>query len=360
MAYLRLIINPKDEESLKRIINYPARGIGQSTLDKLIFFSNENNISIYESISDSNKIKSIFNKGVLEKLSKFYYLIEMFRIENQKLNAFEICDLVFKKSGIIQELKKDFTPESLTRIENIEELLNGTRDFIEGQLELADADTSLANFLQDISLATDFDINNNYENDEVSLMTIHLSKGLEFPYVFIVGLEEDLFPSALSLNSRSELEEERRLFYVALTRAEKQAFISYTLSRYRWGKIVDVVASRFIEEMDTEYLEFNNNDAGFFTSYGGTQKKEKKINSLTKIYSINNKRLKTINNVGKISDFSVQNNSLKINEEVSHERFGYGIIIGIDGKGKDKIASIDFKGIGVKKLLLRFAKLKTI
>ena len=360
LAYLRLIINPKDEESLKRIINYPARGIGQSTLDKLIFFSNENNISIYESISDSNKIKSIFNKGVLEKLSKFYYLIEMFRIENQKLNAFEICDLVFKKSGIIQELKKDFTPESLTRIENIEELLNGTRDFIEGQLELADADTSLANFLQDISLATDFDINNNYENDEVSLMTIHLSKGLEFPYVFIVGLEEDLFPSALSLNSRSELEEERRLFYVALTRAEKQAFISYTLSRYRWGKIVDVVASRFIEEMDTEYLEFNNTDAGFFKSYRGTQKKEKKINSLTKIYSTNNKRLKTINNVGKISDFSVQNNSLKINEEVSHERFGYGIIIGIDGKGKDKIASIDFKGIGVKKLLLRFAKLKTI
>ena len=360
LAYLRLIINPKDEESLKRIINYPARGIGQSTLDKLIFYSNENNISIYESISDSNKIKNIFNKGVLERLSKFYYLIEMFRIENQKLNAFEICDLVFKKSGIIQELKKDFTPESLTRIENIEELLNGTRDFIEGQLELADADTSLANFLQDISLATDFDINNNYENDEVSLMTIHLSKGLEFPYVFIVGLEEDLFPSALSLNSRSELEEERRLFYVALTRAEKQAFISYTLSRYRWGKIVDVEASRFIEEMDTEYLEFNNNDAGFFKSYRGTQKKEKKINSLSKIYTTNNKRLRKINNVGKISDFSVQNNSLKINEEVSHERFGYGIIIGIDGKGKDKIASIDFKGIGVKKLLLRFAKLKTI
>ena len=360
LAYLRLIINPKDEESLKRIINYPARGIGQSTLDKLIFFSNENNISIYESISDSNKIKNIFNKGVLEKLSKFYYLIEMFRIENQKLNAFQICDLVFKKSGIIQELKKDFTPESLTRIENIEELLNGTRDFIEGQLELADADTSLANFLQDISLATDFDINNNYENDEVSLMTIHLSKGLEFPYVFIVGLEEDLFPSALSLNSRSELEEERRLFYVALTRAEKQAFISYTLSRYRWGKIVDVEASRFIEEMDTEYLEFNNNDASFFTSYGGTPKKEKNINSLSKIYTTNNKRLKTIDNVGKISDFSVQNNSLKVNQEVSHERFGYGIIIGIDGKGKDKIASIDFKGIGVKKLLLRFAKLKTI
>ena len=357
LAYLRLIINPNDEESLKRIINYPARGIGQSTLDKLIFFSNENNISLYESIKDLEKLINIFNKGVLERLSKFYYLIEMFRIENQKLNAFEICDLVFKKSGIIQELKKDFTPESITRIENIEELLNGTRDFIEGQLELADADTGLANFLQDISLATDFDIKNNYEMDEVSLMTIHLSKGLEFPYVFIVGLEEDLFPSALSLNSRGELEEERRLFYVALTRAEKRAYISYTLSRYRWGKIVDVEASRFIEEMDTEYLEFNNNETTFSAVYTGPLKKEKKTNN---VYSSNIKRLKSLNNIGKISDYSIQNNSLKVNQKVSHERFGFGIIIGIEGKGKEKIASIDFKGIGVKKLLLRFAKLKTI
>ena len=357
LAYLRLIINPNDEESLKRIINYPTRGIGQSTLDKLIFFSNENNISLYESIKDLEKLINIFNKGVLERLSKFYYLIEMFRIENQKLNAFEICDLVFKKSGIIQELKKDFTPESITRIENIEELLNGTRDFIEGQLELADADTGLSNFLQDISLATDFDIKNNYEMDEVSLMTIHLSKGLEFPYVFIVGLEEDLFPSALSLNSRGELEEERRLFYVALTRAEKQAYISYTLSRYRWGKIVDVEASRFIEEMDTEYLEFNNNETNFSAIYTGSLKKEKKTNNG---YSANNMRLKSLNNIGKISDYSIQNNSLKVNQNVSHERFGFGIIIGIEGKGKEKTASIDFKGIGVKRLLLRFAKLKTI
>ena len=357
LAYLRLIINPNDEESLKRVINYPARGIGQSTLDKLIFFSNENNISLYESIKDLEKLKNIFNKGILERLSKFYYLIEMFRIENQKLNAFEICDLVFKKSGIIQELKKDFTPESITRIENIEELLNGTRDFIEGQLELADADTGLANFLQDISLATDFDIKNNYEMDEVSLMTIHLSKGLEFPYVFIVGLEEDLFPSALSLNSRGELEEERRLFYVALTRAEKQAYISYTLSRYRWGKIVDVEASRFIEEMDTEYIEFNNNDTIFSPVNPGSLKRGKKINN---VYSTNNKKLKSLNNIGKISDYSIQNNSLKVNQKVSHERFGLGIILGIDGKGKEKIASIDFKGIGIKKLLLRFAKLKTI
>ena len=360
LAYLRLIINPKDEESLKRIINYPARGIGQSTIDKLVFFSNENNISIYDSISNLEKLKNIFNKGILERLSKFYYLIEMFKIENQKLNAFEICDLVFKKSGIIQELKKDFTPESITRIENIEELLNGTRDFIEGQLELADSDTSLANFLQDISLATDFDINNNHEMDEVSLMTIHLSKGLEFPYVFIVGLEEDLFPSALSLNSRSELEEERRLFYVALTRAEKRAFISYSLSRYRWGKIVDVEASRFIEEMDTEYLEFNNNEITFSSLYGRSLKKEKKISSINNIYSTNNKKLKKINNIGKISDFSIQNNSLKVKQRVSHERFGFGVIMGIEGIGKDKIASIDFKGIGIKKLLLRFAKLKTV
>ena len=359
LAYLRLIINPKDEESLKRIINYPARGIGQSTIDKLIFYSNENNISIYESISNVDKLNKKFNKGVLERLTKFYYLIEMFKIENEKLNAFEICDLVFKKSGIIQELKKDFTPESITRIENIEELLNGTRDFIEGQVELADADTSLANFLQDISLATDFDINSNNETDEVSLMTIHLSKGLEFPYVFIVGVEEDLFPSALSLNTRSELEEERRLFYVALTRAEKQVLISYSLSRYRWGKIIDVEASRFIEEMDPEYLEFNNNDLKFYKNNRVTYKKDKERKPITDINSFKNKNLKNINNLGKISDFSRQNNSLKINQKVSHERFGLGIILVIEGEGKDKIASIDFKGIGVKKLLLRFAKLKS-
>ena len=361
LAYLRLIINHKDEESLKRIINYPARGIGQSTIDKLIFYSNEKNISIYESISSLDELNKIFNKGVLERLTKFYYLIEMFKIENEKLNAFEICDLVFKKSGIIQELKKDFTPESITRIENIEELLNGTRDFIEGQVELADADTSLANFLQDISLATDFDINSNNETDEVSLMTIHLSKGLEFPYVFIVGVEEDLFPSALSLNTRSELEEERRLFYVALTRAEKQVLISYSLSRYRWGKIIDVEASRFIEEMDPEYLEFNNNDLNFSKSNRvTTYKKHKERKPITNFNLFKNKNLKNINNLGKISDFSRKNNSLKLNQQVSHERFGLGIILEIEGEGKDKIASINFNGIGIKKLLLRFAKLKSI
>tara|TARA_X000001036_G_scaffold399066_1_gene402430 strand:+ start:2078 stop:4369 length:2292 start_codon:yes stop_codon:yes gene_type:complete len=360
LAYLRLIINHKDEESLKRIINYPARGIGQSTIDKLIFYSNENNISIYESISKTDKLNKIFNKGILERLTKFYYLIEMFKIENEKLNAFEICDLVFKKSGIIQELKRDFTPESITRIENIEELLNGTRDFIEGQVELADADTSLANFLQDISLATDFDINSNNETDEVSLMTIHLSKGLEFTYVFIVGVEEDLFPSALSLNTRSELEEERRLFYVALTRAEKQVLISYSLSRYRWGKIIDVEASRFIKEMDPEYLEFNNNDLKFSKSNRvTTYKKHKERKPITNFNLFKNKNLKNINNLGKISDFSKKNNSLKLNQQVSHERFGLGIILEIEGEGKDKIASINFNGIGIKKLLLRFAKLKS-
>jgi len=362
LAYLRLIINSKDEESIKRIINYPTRGIGQATIDKLIVYSNDNNISIYESITNIVKLNKLFNKGTLEKLSKFHCLVEMFKIENEKLNAFKICDLVYKKTGIIQDLKKDFTPESITKIENIEELLNGIRDFIEGESDLSDGDTGLSNFLQDISLATDFDINSNSETNDVLLMTVHSSKGLEFPYVFIVGLEEDLFPSALSLNTRSELEEERRLFYVALTRAEKQAFISYSLSRYRWGKIVDVEASRFIDEMDTKYLEFNYNESDLkilddnrlnFNNY-----KLKK--SLDNIYynPLTKKSFKKIDNLGYISDFSVQNNSLRVNQEVEHARFGKGIILGIEGKGKDKIASIDFKGIGIKKLLLRFAKFK--
>ena len=166
------------------------------------------------------------------------------------LDAFEITDLVTKKIGLVQELKKEATPEGIARIENVEELLNGLRDFVEGQQELADVSGNLSEFLEDVALVTDLDKEEGSDSDRVALMTIHLAKGLEFPYVFIVGMEEDLFPSALSLNSRTELEEERRLFYVALTRAEERVFLSYTLSRYRWGKLIDAEPSRFIEEID--------------------------------------------------------------------------------------------------------------
>ena len=220
LAYLRLVVNPKDEESLKRIINYPPRGIGQTTVDKLVVTSKLHNLPLFETLDRAQELALPVNGGTLTKLTNFATLIKRFQIENEGLNAFEITDLITKKIGLVQELKKDATPEGVARIENIEELLNGIRDFTEGQIELADATGSLAEFLEDVALDTDADKEDDHNSDRVALMTIHLSKGLEFPFVYIVGLEEDLFPSAMSLNTRSELEEERRLFYVALTRAE--------------------------------------------------------------------------------------------------------------------------------------------
>ncbi|MGB1830587.1 MAG: ATP-dependent helicase, partial [Flavobacteriaceae bacterium] len=245
LAYLRLIVNPKDEESLKRVINYPARGIGQTTVDKLVIGAKQHGLSLFETMIKASELGLSLHSGALTKLSNFVTLLQRFKIENETLNAFEITDLVTKKIGLVQELKKDATPEGVARIENVEELLNGIRDFTEGQRELADATGSLSEFLEDVALATDLDQDDDPSIDRVALMTIHLAKGLEFPYVYIVGLEEDLFPSAMSLNTRAELEEERRLFYVALTRAEERAFLSYTLSRYRWGKLIDAEPSRF-------------------------------------------------------------------------------------------------------------------
>lgn len=251
LAYLRVIINPKDEESLKRIINYPARGIGQTTIDKLVVGAKEHGLSLFQTAEKSGSLGIGINSGTVNKLEQFVTLIKSFQIFNETANAFEIADEVTKKTYIVSDLKKDGTPEGVSKIENIEELLNGIKDFTEGQQELADASGALTEFLEDVALATDFDSENKDENtDRVSLMTIHLAKGLEYPYVYVVGMEEDLFPSPMNLDSRGGLEEERRLFYVALTRAEERAFLSYAQSRYRWGKLNSAEPSRFIEEID--------------------------------------------------------------------------------------------------------------
>ena len=368
LAYLRLIVNPKDEESLKRVINYPPRGIGQTTVDKLVVASKNYNLSLLETIERSQEIGLPVNSGTLTKLNNFATLIQRFQIENEGLNAFEITDLVTKKIGLVQELKKDATPEGVARIENIEELLNGIRDFTEGQLELADATGSLTEFLEDVALATDADMDNDPNSDRVSLMTIHLAKGLEFPNVFIVGLEEDLFPSAMSLNTRSELEEERRLFYVALTRAEERAFLSYTLSRYRWGKLIDAEPSRFIEEIDPQYVNhikpkedyqfkplINTSIFGEPTAVPRKPKtKEKTISSPTPSQLM---KLRKIEKSVSTSS-SEETLNLEIGMEVEHARFGNGVVQNIEGKGNDRKAVIAFKGFGTKNLLLRFAKLR--
>src|SRR5699024_11131794 len=217
--------------------------------------SKHNGKSIYKLIENLERIDLKINKGIQRKLTNFINMIKSFRVSAQTEDAFTIAEMVTKKTGLLQEMKKDGTPEGIMRVENIEELMNGIRDFVEGQKEIADARGSLDEFLEDIALVTDLD-RETADEDRISLMTIHLAKGLEFPYVYIVGLEEDLFPSAMSMNTRSELEEERRLFYVALTRAEQRAYLTYTQSRYRWGKLIDAEPSRFIDEIDEHYLDY--------------------------------------------------------------------------------------------------------
>ena len=369
LAYLRLVVNPNDEESLKRIINYPPRGIGQTTVDKLVVASKNHNLPLFETLDRARELGVPINSGTLEKLMNFSTLIKRFQIENESFNAFEITDLITKKVGIVQELKKDATPEGIARIENIEELLNGIRDFTEGQLEIVDSSGNLAEFLQDVALATDLDKDEDPNIDRVALMTIHLAKGLEFPYVFIVGLEEDLFPSAMSLNTRSELEEERRLFYVAMTRAKERAFLSYTLSRYRWGKLIDSEPSRFIEEIDSQYVDHikPKDDYSFKPLIKASifdnpleVKKDFKVKERT-ISSPTFSQLKKLRKIDNNQPLQV-NQDVKGLEEgmmVEHARFGKGVIENIEGKGQDRKALISFKDFGKKNLLLRFAKLKT-
>ena len=256
LAYLRLIVNPNDEEALIRIINFPARGIGDTTIEKLTFVANHYKKSIFEVMYNINRIENIqINNSTKQKLTDFVIMIRNFQSLSNEMNAFEIAEQVARKTGLLQEYKKDGTPEGIAKMENIEEMLNGIKDFVEGQQDVADSTASLSEYLEDVSLATDMDKEID-DDDRVALMTIHLAKGLEFPYVYIVGMEEDLFPSAMSVHSRAKLEEERRLFYVALTRAEKQAYLTYAESRYRWGKLSDVEPSRFIEEIDSQYLQY--------------------------------------------------------------------------------------------------------
>lgn len=376
IAYLRLVINPKDEEALKRVINYPMRGIGDTTIEKLIVAANHYNRSVFEVMQHIDKTDVKLNSGTVTKLQDFVTMIQSFQVLNQTYDAFELTDHVVKKSGLLTELKKEGTPEGITRIENVEELLNGMRDFVEGQKEIADATGSLAEFLEDVALATDMD-NDKGPDDRVALMTIHLAKGLEFPYVYIVGLEEELFPNAMSLNSREDLEEERRLFYVAVTRAEKQVFLSYTQSRYRWGKLIDADPSRFIEEIDENYVEFlsDPNEQRFKTLIDSSifdddfdksnVRLRKPAYQPTKTSSQPEKPVfkapKNLKPVTKSnSNQAVEVSHLSVGNLVEHQRFGKGKVVSMEGTGADQKAEIAFENGDVKKLLLRFAKLNVV
>lgn len=377
LSYLRLIVNPADEEALKRIINFPPRGIGQTTIDKLIVSANGNNKTIFEIMKHIDQVNITVNAGTKTKLKDFVTLIESYQVLNQTADVFVLAEHVTRTSRLISEFKKDGTPEGVTRMENIEELLNGMKDFVEGQKELADTTGSLAEFLEDVALATDLDADKG-DSNHVALMTIHLAKGLEFPYVFIVGLEEDLFPSAMSMNTRSELEEERRLFYVALTRAEKQAYLTYALSRYRWGKLVDSEPSRFIEEIDDQYLDiitpieerrFNPMlSADIFGDaepnkirYKPAKQTTFKKASLKKKPEDTHSTPKNLKPVLKTNgNTNLFDSKLVVGNIVKHMRFGTGEVLKIEGVGADIKAEIKFQHGGVKKLLLRFAKLEVV
>ena len=357
LAYLRVIINPSDEESIKRILNYPTRGIGQTTVDKLLIYSNENNISLFKTLELLENIDININNGTKTKLIDFLNLIKSFQLRNKSLNALEIIDEVLKRIGVINLLKAEGTPESVSRIENIEELLNAVKDFIEGQEDVINSEGSLNEFLEDVALISELDKDINETQKKVSLMTIHLAKGLEFSHVYIVGLEEDLFPSALSSSTRSDLEEERRLFYVALTRAEKKITLTHAKTRYRWGKLNDCEPSRFIKEIENKYTNhnFSKTKSLFQTSSASNSlrfKKPEKKSNLKPLGKTRNVNQKSIGN----SDYT----DLKIGDFIIHNRFGKGVVMETEGLGYDKKAEVKFDTSGVKKILLKFAKYEIV
>ena len=382
LAYLRILVNENDSEALTRIINYPARGIGETTQNKLIVYADSQGHSIAQ-ILDNLVFHSPFlglNNSALTKINDFWQMIKAFQVMLKTENAYSVAMEVAKKSGILKALKEDQTPEGISRLENIQELMNSMQGFIDEQIQLEDGNPSLSYFLENIALSSDTQENGN-EEDQVSLMTIHLSKGLEFPVVYLVGLEENLFPSFMSSSSREELEEERRLFYVALTRAENQAVLTYATSRFQWGKITDAEPSRFLSEIDSEYLDFINpaiepkfiNRSGLSSNIFGDepslprsfQKKEpKKTVSRNEISepTLSPRKLKPISSAKFTTPSGDSSQDIQVGDSVRHNRFGVGKVIALDGSDPNNVkAKIKFvHEKDEKNLILKFAKLEKL
>ncbi|MDV3537571.1 ATP-dependent DNA helicase [Elizabethkingia anophelis] len=375
IAYLRLLVNENDQEALLRIINYPTRGIGETTQNKLIVTADQLNISMAELLNNLQMYGSQtgFNAGTLNKLSEFWNMIKAFQVMMKTETVYQVAMDVAQKSGLLKLLKDDQTPEGVSRMENIQELMNSLQGFIEEQQQLEDGDPGLSNFLENIALSTDTQDKDD-DNNKVSLMTIHLSKGLEFPVVHIVGLEENLFPSFMSANTREELEEERRLFYVALTRAEKQAIFSYAVSRFQWGKITDSEPSRFLSEVDTMYLDFLNpaTDTRFRNSSGLTSSlfddappprlvKKDAPKKLTPTPALTPKNLKPVASAKINNPSGGTTDHIEVGDMVRHDRFGVGEVVFLDGTDPQNIkAKVLFQHEGEKNLILKFAKLTKI
>lgn len=370
LYYLRLLINPSDEEALLRIINYPVRGLGQTTIKKLIVTAAANDKTAYEILKNLPLYNSQLqlSKNTLTKLKEFTLMIESLRLQLDE-GAYIVAKEAAKISGLTKLFREDDTPKGVSRYKNIQEFLGSIQAYVEEQHQLGNGDVSLGGFLENVALETDTDRSNLEDNDKVSLMTIHLSKGLEFPIVFIIGLEENVFPSMINLNSSTDLEEERRLFYVALTRAQNRALLSYSTTRFRWGKLIESEPSRFIEEIDQRHLDlkWTKDDREDFSWWKSSQFKgttpfhKEQMLCMTLSPEISRKKMKSLESYSIVNE--TRNSSLlnlREGMKVSHARFGKGEIKLIEGRGQDKIALILFQQVGEKKLLLRFAKLDVL
>ena len=386
VAYLRIVINPKDEEALKRIINYPVRGIGKTTIDKAVLYANENNISMWDVLN--NAVMYGFKSGTLEAINNFCLMIRMFQSELDKKNAYDLAVIVGKSTGLVKDLFNDKTTEGLARYENVQELLNSIKEFTETPMNEEDGevgDKGLGAYLQQIVLLTDAD-DDKENSDVVKLMTIHAAKGLEFPVVFVGGLEETLFPNAMSINTREELEEERRLFYVAITRAKTNLFLTYSNARYRFGQLQQNDPSRFIEEMPEQMIDRsyagtvarNNASTGFsqgsaferlqrgFPGANDAARAERQYGApptkkATPSYiTAKPPAPKTVEH-SPSADFVPSNTSnLQAGQKVEHQKFGFGEVTKMEGAAHNPIATVQFELNGEKKIMLNYAKLRII
>ncbi|MBP5547186.1 MAG: ATP-binding domain-containing protein, partial [Bacteroidales bacterium] len=358
LAYLRLAINPHDDESLVRVINYPSRGIGQTTMDKIRVAAADNDVSIWTVLENIQDFALPIQSGAVTKITEFVYMMKRFEAEVPTTDAFTLAKQIIYASGMVKALREEDDPESAERIDNIDELLNGVQEFCEEEELSENPENSekplrtLDEFLQQVLLYTSEDKDKDKDADKVSLMTIHAAKGLEFPYVFVVGMEEQIFPSFLAM-SRPELEEERRLFYVAVTRAEKQVTLSYAQTRFNNGQRMGGEVSRFVEEIDPEYIETPAKKAGtlpraFFNAGKPTQSPSRKVSQPLK------PRTATIPN----SPAAI--NAIMPGMKVSHEKFGIGKVLNIEGDGDSRKATVFFEGTGQKQLMLKFAKLTIV
>lgn len=386
IAYFRVAINPDDDEALRRIINYPARGIGETTMKKLQICASENGVSLWTIISELSTYDTGLNAGTQKKLTAFADLIKLFIADNENSNAFELGQLIYNRTGILTALAHDKTPESISKHENLAELLSGLKDFVESRLEEeTDADVSMRAFLSDVMLATDQDQSEDNDEPKVTLMTVHAAKGLEFKHIYIVGVEEDLFPSSMSMDSLAQIEEERRLLYVAITRAKETCVILFAGSRFRNGQTVLTRPSRFLSEIDPKYLKLvssvniddsfsekfinptanynsynrksNPSDSfrsGRFSDYGSPSSRpdygKKALSELQKADSRIGGGIKPLHTP----------DELAIGMKIQHPKLGVGTITMMGNVQGEPSVTVDFGVTGIKKLLLKFAKFEIL